>query len=221
MSIIRKLLKAIPLFARIKKWTDDSREYKMWIKSGNPAPPPHRVKRENLLMYARMHGLNILVETGTYYGDMIYSLRRHFSRIFSIELSGELYEKAVKRFRGIHNITLIHGDSALCLAGLIPKLDCPTLFWLDGHYSGGVTAMADRETPILEELRHISCSPIRGHVIVIDDSRCFDGSQGYPTIDELRDVIRRHWPAAKIEELFDSIVVIVNGEQKGIGDIKK
>jgi len=46
------------------------------------------------------------------------------------------------------------------------------------------------ETPVSAELQAILASPIAGHVILIDDVRCFDGSHDYPHLDELMTVIR-------------------------------
>ena len=31
----------------------------------------------------------------------------------------------------------------------------PAIFWLDGHYSAGITAMGEQATPIFKELTHI------------------------------------------------------------------
>jgi hypothetical protein len=136
---------------------------------------------------------------------MIEATKECFSQIYSIELSNELYKKAKKRFSGENKISIIHGDSGIELEKIIKKIDQPALFWLDGHYSGGVTAKGDKDTPIYEELAHILSSPQRGHVIIIDDARCFGRDSDYPTINELIDFIKTKRPDAKIEVECDSI----------------
>ena len=67
----------------------------------------------------------------------------------------------------------------------MPRIDKPAVFWLDGHYSAGFTARGEKDSPILEELEHILAAPNRGHVILIDDARCFGHAESYPPIDEL------------------------------------
>jgi hypothetical protein len=70
------------------------------------------------------------------------------------------------------------------------KIDQPALFWLDGHYSAGVTAKGEKDTPIYEELNQILSSKDKGHVIIIDDARCFGTDPNYPSIKELIDFIK-------------------------------
>lgn len=156
-----------------------------WIIKGKPSPPPSMVKQIVLRSYAERYNLSIFVETGTYYGDMVEAMRNVFRHIYSIELDRYLFEKARERFKDFSNIELIHGDSAIQLGHIMKRINQPTLFWLDGHYSGGITAKGNDETPILEELRHILSAPDIGHVIVIDDARCFGSDPEYPTIDVL------------------------------------
>ena len=43
---------------------------------------------------------------------MVEEMKAFFDRIYSIELSEDLYQKAKKRFRGVKHINLIYGDSA-------------------------------------------------------------------------------------------------------------
>jgi hypothetical protein len=161
-----------------------------WERLGRPVPPPHPIKQEVLRDYGRRHHLSILVETGTYVWDMVEALKGNFERIYTIELSDELHGNAKRRFSGERNVTLIRGDSGIELGKLMGKIDRPALFWLDGHYSSGVTARAEKETPIFEELRHLLEAPDLGHVIVIDDARCFGSFPDYPTIDEVKDFVR-------------------------------
>jgi hypothetical protein len=85
------------------------------------------------------------------------------------------------------------------------KLDQPALFWLDGHYSSGETAKGDKDTPIYEELKHILNFPGQGHVIVIDDARCFGNAPDYPDIEELSGFVRSRWPEVNIVVQDDSI----------------
>jgi len=207
------VIRKTPLCYSLRKWFRTKRQEQKiikWDKSGRPVPPPHIIKQQTLRCYAKSFGLKILVETGTYYGDMVEAMKGDFDRIFSIELSKELYERARERFRGETNIELIQGDSGIELANLINRIDQPTLFWLDSHYSAGVTAKGDTDTPIYEELAHIFNAQDKGHVIIIDDARCFGADPAYPTIEELREFIRSIRPNFNIAVKDDSIRVTPN-----------
>jgi hypothetical protein len=127
------------------------------------------------------------VETGTYMGDMVYAMRKRFKQIYSIELSPRLFQLAVERFFAFNHISIIEGDSGVVLKKLMPEISKPTLFWLDGHYSGGATAKGILECPIFEELNAILESPhIESVVVLIDDARLFVGTNDYPTLVELK-----------------------------------
>jgi len=176
-----------------------------WERRGRPVPPPHIVKQRVLREYAKRYGLRILVETGTYRGDMVEAMRPVFEKIYSIELGAELFAAARKRFRRAAHVELIQGDSARELGRVLARLDQPALFWLDGHYSAGETARGEKDTPIFEELDHILGAPDVGHVIVIDDARAFGTDPAYPTIDALRRYVLARRPDARFTVLDDSI----------------
>jgi len=146
--------------------------------------PSHYAKRDQILALARRHRLRTLVETGTYLGDMVWSLQDHFDRIYSIELDAALALRARQLFKRRQGIEIIAGDSAAVLPRVLSQLSGPALFWLDAHYSGGITAGADEPPPILEELRHVLANN-GGHVVLIDDARLFDGTDGYPTLGDV------------------------------------
>jgi hypothetical protein len=183
-----------------------------WIATGRPAPAPPAVKQRIVADHQRLNGADCLIETGTYRGDMVFAQRRRFRRIFTIELDDRLFQRAVDRFRDLGNIVVLHGDSGQVLPTLLESVRWPCLFWLDGHFSGGITARGDLETPVVLELAAILRHPIADHVILIDDARCF-GQGDYPSIEALRDqvvaarpdwsldvrddVIRIHGPVAK------------------------
>jgi hypothetical protein len=167
-----------------------------WTLKGKPVPIPSRVKQKIVKTYAKQFNLNILIETGTYLGDMVGSTQKFFNEIYSIELSNSLYERAKKRFSKLPHIHIVHGDSGKVLPNLLSSIQQHCLFWLDAHYSGGITAKGNCETSIIKELQCILNHPILDHVILIDDARFFIGQNGYPSLDELRELIskkRRDW----------------------------
>ena len=211
--LMEKIITKTPLYDSLRNLVIRRRELKQladWERNGRPIPPPHIVKQQTLKTISKRYGLKILVETGTYYGDMVEAMKDVFNQLYSIELSAELYKKAKKRFKGEKHIELICGDSGFELMNLMSKIDQPTLFWLDGHYSAGVTAKGEKDTPIYEELNHILNSTDKGHVIIIDDARCFGADPNYPSIKELCDFIKSKRANLDIVIQDDCIRVIPN-----------
>lgn len=207
---LKQFIKKTPIYkARIA--VKQKEALKEWERSGRPAPPPHIVKQRAIKQFAEKYGLKILIETGTYYGDMVEAMKNSFKQVYSIELSHELFEKATQRFAGNDKVKIIHGDSGVKLGELIPSLDEAALFWLDGHYSAGITAKGDNDTPIYEELTHIFGSPTKGHVILIDDARLFGTDPSYPSMDELSRFIRSRNPNVEIDVENDSIRIVPTG----------
>jgi hypothetical protein len=176
-----------------------------WQQDGKPVPPPDLVKRVTLADFGAAFHLDTFIETGTLFGSSLYALKRRFKTLYSIELSTELAEKARHRFRSSPHIHILQGDSGAVLPELLEKITTPCLFWLDGHYSGGITARSDLDTPILKELQTILDHPCKEHVILIDDARMFDGTHDYPTIETLRQMFAAQRPHYEFSVANDSI----------------
>jgi hypothetical protein len=211
IQFLKQVIKETPLYFPLRSWVAKRKGLKElveWERKGQPVPPPHIVKQRVLQTYSKRYNLKVLVETGTYLGEMVEAMRNVFDYIYSIELSKELYEQAKKRFKALRHIELIHGDSGDELGNIISKIDQPALFWLDGHYSRGVTARGNKDTPIYEELHHILNAPDRGHVIIIDDARCFGTDSAYPRIEELSELIKSKRTNTDIIVLDDSIRIV-------------
>lgn len=189
----------------------EAEKLREWEAKGRPAPPPHILKQRVLREHSQKYGLRTLVETGTYCGDMVEAMRGAFDRIYSIELSEELWRKAKTRFDGQRHIEILHGDSGKVLKDLMKRIDGPSLFWLDGHYSAGVTAKGDKDTPIYEEFEHILGAPDRRHVVIVDDARLFGTDAAYPSLDELRAFITSRRTNVEIVVKDDSIRVLPHG----------
>jgi hypothetical protein len=176
-------------------------------RRGLEMPLPPFVKRAILKRYLIDHQLRTLVETGTQYGDTPWLFRRELGEIWSIELSPELASLATERFQRYPNIHILQGDSAEILPRVVLQLKTPVLFWLDGHYSSGITLKGSSECPIYAELSAIMRDCKYRCVILIDDARCFGDQPDYPTIAELENFILRSRPDASVTVANDIIAV--------------
>ena len=161
-----------------------------WLNTGCASAAPHSIKMKIIRSYLRKFKLNEFIETGTYLGDTLEYIARDDVNCKSIELSEDLYLRAKKRFINYKNIILWQGDSGETLPKILENLDKPALFWLDGHFSDGITAKGSHDSPINSELEAIHNHSVSGHVILIDDARYFKGTSNYPFLDELLKEIR-------------------------------
>lgn len=164
--------------------------------------------------------LDTFVESGTYLGDTCEVAKKFFSEVHSIELSKQLYIAANKRFQSDQNVFLYHGDSSEVFPKILPYLNNNVLFYLDGHYSGHVTARGKSETPIIQELEAVRDSKIKDAVILIDDIRGFQksknpqkirtlglGLENYPELNELISVILEINPYYQFCFLGDALLI--------------
>lgn len=190
----------------LKKRTKNLGKWMAWRLGLNVINPPHPIKQRMVRKYQRASGAKVLVETGTYLGEMVEAQLRHFDLIYSIELSGTLYERARSRFSGSSKVRLVQGDSGVRLPEIVNALDQKAVFWLDGHYSGGITAQAEKDCPVVLELYAILASRL-DHTILIDDARLFDGTNDYPTLQEIDALLRQHEVRYTLNIEADIIVI--------------
>jgi hypothetical protein len=153
------------------------------------------IQKKDLILRCRSRfGLDVFVETGTFQGEMIEAQREHFQRLFSIELDRDLFEAARAKFADDSRVQLYHGDSGLKLGEAVRDLSAPALFWLDAHYSMGVTAGREKDAPIIRELSWLAARRQPKDVILIDDARLFGWEFGYPRKKVIREYAAEHWP---------------------------
>ncbi|MCA0400707.1 MAG: class I SAM-dependent methyltransferase [Proteobacteria bacterium] len=157
-------------------------QIRRWVREGMPLPPVPAAKRRIILGLLAKHGLKTFVETGTFKGDTLACVAARDIRAISVELSHEYFNRANQRFNGRPNVELHQGDSGEVLPRIVATLNEPALFWLDGHYSAGGTAHGELASPISAEMQSILHSPIKNHVILIDDAHEFTGEGGYPEL---------------------------------------
>lgn len=162
----------------------------VWVINGFNVPAPQLVKWSVL---RRCHlSESDWIETGTYLGDTTRFLGKISNHVYTIEPSPELFARATRRFTKVNNITVINGSSEEKLIDAINlSTSSKICFWLDGHYSEGITFQGENDTPIKRELEVIRENLMKFSEICIcvDDVRCFDRSNeeysSYPDKDFL------------------------------------
>lgn len=174
-----------------------------------PAPSSEEEKRALVTRLGREWKVGNLIETGTFRGDMVAAQRPHFQRLATIELADGLYEAAAQRFAGDSAVTVLHGDSGAKLGEAIRLMQGPVLFWLDGHYSGGETALgAEDDSPVLRELATVVARGEAGDVVLIDDARLFGWRKGYPSMAAVRNLVATQWPSHELTVASDIIHIL-------------
>lgn len=120
-----------------------------------------------------------LVETGTGNGDTTLTIEPYFNRVYTIEVSEYYYQKTKDKYNG-NKIDFILGDSSVVFETLLPTIQDKTIFFLDGHWSGGNTGRAAKDCPLVEEITNIYKLFTPEAIIIIDDFRLFglDKSSG-------------------------------------------
>ena len=136
---------------------------------------------------ARNLGLKTLVETGTYYGEMVAAMKSHFDRIYSIEFVPELAERATRKFARYKHVRIFCGDSRVVMPEVLGLLTGPALFWLDAGYYGWVGKQGDQRR-LSAELEMILSHPYR-HVILLDDARGLTGRDGIPSVADVKSYV--------------------------------
>jgi hypothetical protein len=148
-----------------------------WSQRGFSSPAPHFVKMRVL---KRWGGSNTWIETGTFLGHTSKALSEFAAHVYTIEPDPELYDQAKKSLKQFKNVTTIHGLSEEKLDTLIGNLSQEEMkdvsFWLDGHFSSGITFQGPIDTPIVLELGLIAerLTTLGNITVFVDDIRCFD-----------------------------------------------
>jgi hypothetical protein len=133
------------------------------------------------------------VETGTYKGITSLALARKSKQVITIEPDSMLYRRANSRLSIQKNIRVINGTSQESLMSAVNYLSFQdqVSFYLDGHFSGGVTYKGDGDSPLLAELNIIQTLLDRKvkFLIIIDDVRLTYQerveSGNYPSVNHL------------------------------------
>ena len=182
-----------PIVRTVRRAVLDMRS---WRARSYAGPSPKAVK--DRVLYRNAFAGGTWVETGTFLGETTALLAQGSGHVYSLEPASGLYQRAAAKFSSVKNVTIINGPSESEFPNLLPTLKGPINFWLDGHFSAGVTFQGELDSPILAELSAIeqNFEHLQPVCVLIDDIRCFDPSHpeyaSYPSLDSLVDWARKH-----------------------------
>lgn len=176
-------------------------DYWYWILRGRPSRSPHLLKQKVVREYGEKFGLRTLVETGTYYGEMVAAMKNHFDRIYSIECVPALAERATGKFARDEHVRIFCGDSRVVIPEVLALLRGPALFWLDAGYYGWVGKQGDQQR-LSAELEMILSHPCP-HMILLDDARGLTGRDGIPSVDDVKAYVETKFPNRQVRVEYD------------------
>jgi hypothetical protein len=176
------------------------------VKQWESPENSHLIKEKSIIEFQIFFNSDIFIETGTSHGEMVYKLYNYFKNLITIELEMNLFRSAKRRLRSYSKIEFLHGDSGKILPEIICKITSPCIFWLDAHYSGGYTAIGEKDTHIEEELNAILSQQLN-HIILIDDASYFGNPEypDYPELKKIKNIVTSKKPDYNFEVCEDVI----------------
>ena len=204
LKAFRRLLQRTPVYGAYKT-IGHYPDYWYWILRGRPERTPHLVKQRVVREYGARFGLKTLVETGTYYGEMVAAVKSRFERIYSIEFVPALAERAQRKFARDAHIKILCGDSRIVMPEVLALLQGPALFWLDAGYYGWVGHQGDQQR-LSAELEMILSHPFP-HIILLDDARGLTGRDGIPSVSDVKAYVEAKFPERRVEVEYDIVRV--------------
>ena len=117
------------------------------------------------------------VETGTAYGQSLQEIFPYFDKIFTVEISEDLWTWLHPQIEDIKHIQHVLGDSLIEMPKFLDTLgeDEKVFFWLDAHWSQGLSSKNEFDVPLIQECQIID-EKYKGDtaVVAIDDLRMFE-----------------------------------------------
>ncbi len=156
---------------------------------------PHSYTKFQIINTIRKKtGSTVFIEVGTYLGVAAGRCSSVFDTVYTIELSSDLAKQASSYLADEGNVKVIEGDGLEVLPDLLQdeKIN-DVLVFLDGHFSGGVTACGAIPEPAVEELQILSKYRQKIRAIIIDDFRCFGTELGFPEKSVLLRTAEEHF----------------------------
>tara|TARA_R100000908_G_C3687877_1_gene103594 strand:+ start:111 stop:692 length:582 start_codon:yes stop_codon:yes gene_type:complete len=167
------------------------------------------------------YNFNNFIETGTHIGTTAFEMAKHFERVDTIEIAKNLFDhcKLIKEQNELTNVNLHLGDSSILLEKILKNLKGESIFFLDGHYSHGITGRGNKDVPLLEELKIINSNYYYSSIIIIDDARLFGTDKDEDWLDITESNILKCFDSDKIVKSFyyeDRYVIFLKSSKDSI-----
>jgi hypothetical protein len=155
----------------------------------------------------------IFIESGTYEGKTIFAMENYFEKLYTVEVTKYYYDMVYNKNKP--KISFLLGDTEEIFPILLPTIEEPAIFFLDGHYSGCYTGYGSQKVPLLSELTIIANNFKPNAIIIIDDCRLFE-TEDWEHVNK-KDVISR--VASRINKLYylpseldknDRMIIFIN-----------
>ena len=150
-------------------------------------------------------GCTDIIETGSFLGQSAYIFSGSFDSVHTIEADERLHKASASWIESqTASRSRVHcycGNSSSILPSLEMIRQNRVLFFLDAHFSTGITSNKYGICPLIDELDSIF-SYFDKPVLVIDDLRCMS-SPGYPSIEDILARIPRGYI---IEIMHDQLI---------------
>jgi hypothetical protein len=167
----------------------------MRLAQGVPINLHSYMKYLALRSLGKRTGATCLIESGTFLGVTSARCSRVFERVLTIELNAQLASQAANYLQRFHNVEVFQGDAVKLLPQLMTRDDaCKVVVFLDGHYSGGDTALGRVPEPAILELEILAQHWSRICGIIVDDFRLFGVEPGFPKKSDVILSIERLFP---------------------------
>ncbi len=144
------------------------------------------------------------IETGTHTGTTAFEMSKYFKTVDTIEIAKNLFDycQLIKEQKQISNVNLHLGDSSILLEKILKNIKGESIFFLDGHYSSGITGRGIKDVPLLEELKIINAKYNYSSIIIIDDARLFGTVKDEDWLDITESNILKCFNPGKIVKSF-------------------
>jgi len=204
----KQKLKKTPIFFAVVYFRRVTRGYGDLIRRVEENKYEYSPTHDLIKKVQSVNDIKIFVETGTFIGNTLIGLHQYFQKLYSIELDKGIYRLAKKRLLEYTNVEIVHGDSAKQLPRILNSISEPAIFWLDAHYSSGVTGLGELQTPVMRELKSIFDHPVKKHHILIDDVKDFNGLNDYPTVDQILNFISKYGNGLYVGRVEGQVFVV-------------
>jgi hypothetical protein len=154
---------------------------------------PHSFSKvRQIRALAQRTNSRIFIEAGTFLGNTAMRCSRSFDSVITMELDPALFKQAKAYLSQRKNVLCLEGDALKILPSVLERNDVrDALVFLDGHFSGGVTAHGELAEPACEEIIVLAKHRDKINAVVVDDFRCFGRDKGWPKRSALLETIEK------------------------------